>query len=356
MLLANRYHSLTVPATAAGWSAAGSEPAGAAMGYALFADRGEPSGPLPQRFDLVASRTVPEGATPPQYTLRAEREPARAAFAEARRRRLRWPYLALAAALLLHLAPFGTIALWPSPPERFGMEDGVPDNLPVSVISAAELDRLSSDSIHREAAPTPAPAPDMAALPSPPPEPAPAPPPEPQQEPVKEAEASFTPEPQKAVKTQDFDPTGFIEAASAQFSAQLNHAFQAAESRRERPSEPRRQTAKAEARAGGVSVMRPGATHKGKSDPFAREVVWALAATKPMGNGKYGTVVVTFEVSGEGRLEGLRMLKSAGDKWLDTAVMMSVRQAHMPKPPEPLPLGDRTFVVEYISMEEGGRR
>ncbi len=353
--MANRYHSLTVPATAAGWSTAGPEPAGAAAGYALAADRSEPSGPLPRRFDLVASRTVPQGPTPPQYVLTAEREPALAAFAGTRRRRLRWPYLALAAALLFHLIPAGTIALWPSPPERFGMEDGVPDNLPVSVISAAELDRLSSNSIQREAAPTPTP--EIAALPSPPPEPPPAPPPEPQQQPVQqEAEASFTPEPQKTVKTQDFDPTGFIEAASAQFSAQLNHAFQAAESRRERPSEPRRQTAKAEARAGGVSVMRPGATHKGKSDPFAREVVWALAATKPMGNGKYGTVIVTFEVSSDGRLQGLRMIKSAGDKWLDTAVMMSVKQARMPKPPEPLPLGDRTFVVEYISMEEGGRR
>ncbi len=28
---------------------------------------------------------------------------------------------------------------------------------------------------------------------------------------------------------------------------------------------------------------------------------------------------------------------------------MSVRQARMPKPPEPLPGGDRTFNIEYIS-------
>ena len=45
------------------------------------------------------------------------------------------------------------------------------------------------------------------------------------------------------------------------------------------------------------------------------------------------------------------MIKSSGDNWLDTAALMSVRQARMPKPPEPLPGGDRTFNIEYISME-----
>jgi protein TonB len=341
---------------AAGWGAGGLAPAAAAEGFALVADRSEPAGPLPRHFDLAANRTVPEGPTPPQYVLTAAREPGCAQFAQIRRRRLRWPYLALLAALLIHLAAVGTFVRWPSQQERFGMEDGVPDNLPVSVISAAELDRLSSDPFRREAAPIPTPTPDVAALPSPPPEPPPAPPPKPEQKPVQEADAWFTPEPSKARKTQKFDAAGFIQAASAQFSAELDHAFKAAKTRGERPSQSRRRSAKAEARAGGVSVMRPGATHKGKSDPFAREVVWALAATKPMGNGKYGTVIVTFRVSNGGRLQGLRMIKSAGDKWLDTAVMMSVNQARMPKPPEPLPVGDRTFVVEYISMEDGRGR
>ena len=36
--------------------------------------------------------------------------------------------------------------------------------------------------------------------------------------------------------------------------------------------------------------------------------------------------------------EGLTMLKSSGDNWLDTAALMSVRQARLPKPPHPLPL------------------
>ena len=104
-------------------------------------------------------------------------------------------------------------------------------------------------------------------------------------------------------------------------------------------------------RGGSITAMRPGATHKGRSDEFAKEVIWALAAVKPQGNGKYGTVIVTFQVSDAGRVEGLRMIKSSGDNWLDTAALMSVRQARMPKPPEPLPGGDRTFNIEYISME-----
>ncbi len=355
--MAIRYHSLTEPATAAGLDGAGFAPAAAGAGFALVADRSEPEGPLPPGFGLVADRTVPEeGPTPPQYALTAEREPGRAQFAGLQRRRLRWPYLALLAALLIHLAAVGTFIRWPSQPERFGLADGVPENLPVSVISAAELDRLSPDPFRREAVPAPTPGREFAALPSPPPEPPPAPPPKPEQQPVQEADPWFTPESSDAPKTRKFDAAGFIQAASAQFSAELDHAFKAAKARSERPSQSRRRSAKAEVRAGGVSVMRPGATHKGKSDPFAREVVWALAATKPMGNGKYGTVIVTFQVSNAGRLQGLRMIKSAGDKWLDTAVMMSVKQARMPKPPEPLPLGDRTFVVQYISMEESRGR
>ena len=139
--------------------------------------------------------------------------------------------------------------------------------------------------------------------------------------------------------------------ASAQFSTQIDHAFKAAEARREHQGQARREAKRVDFRGGSITAMRPGATHKGRSDEFAKEVIWALAAVKPQGNGKYGTVIVTFQVSDAGRVEGLRMIKSSGDNWLDTAALMSVRQARMPKPPEPLPGGDRTFNIEYISME-----
>ena len=343
--------SLTVPAMEAGWSAAGPGPAGAAAGYALFADRGYTPGPAPARFALVADRSVPKGPTPPQYSLVAEREPEPARRAELLRRRLRWPYLALLVALAIHLAAVGTMVHWPSGQERLGTEDGLPDQVNVSVISAAELDRLSSDPFRREANLSPAPQSD--APPSPPPEPElapPPPPPEPQPPEQKEA-ASFTPSPSKAEKTQEFDPAGFIAMASAQFSTQIDHAFKAAEARHEHQGQARREAKRVDFRGGSLTMMRPGATHKGRSDEFAKEVIWALAAVKPQGNGKYGTVIVTFQVSDAGRVEGLRMIKSSGDNWLDTAALMSVRQARMPKPPEPLPGGDRTFNIEYISME-----
>ncbi len=344
--MANRSHSLAIPAIGAGWSTAGSFPAGAVADYALFADREHSPGPAPARFTLVADRSVPHGPLPAQYALTAERAAGPGLErAELLRRRLRWPYLALAAALVFHLAALGTFIKWPSTRPDLGMEDGLPDHLNVSVISAADLDRLSSNPFRQEA--VPAPPSEMETRPAPPSEPPPPPPQPPQQE----AKADFTPTESKALKTEQYDPSGFIEAAAAQFSAQLDHAFKAAEARRDQQTPARRETKAAEFRTRNVSVMRPGATHKGKSDEFAREVIWALEATKPMSNGKYGTTVVTFVVTDAGRVEGLRMLKSSGDNWLDQAAQMSVRQARMPKPPEPLPSGDRTFIVEYISRE-----
>ncbi len=98
--------------------------------------------------------------------------------------------------------------------------------------------------------------------------------------------------------------------------------------------------------------MRPGASHSGRSDEFARGVIWALGATRPMGNGKWGSTILTFTVSESGKVEGLQLLKSSGDNWLDTGALMSVRQAHLPVPPAGLPIGDRIFNIEYISIPE----
>jgi protein TonB len=343
--------SLTVPAMEAGWSTAAPGPAVVAAGYALFADRGYTPGPAPARFALVADRSVPKGPLPPQYSLVAEREPEAARRVEVRRRHSRWLYLALLLALAIHLGAVWTMVKWPGGQEYLGTEDGLPDQVNVSVISAAELDRLSSDPFLRQASLSPAPQSDTP--PSPPPEPelAPPPPPPEPQPPQQEAATSFTPSPSKAEKTQEFDAAGFIAMASAQFSTQIDQAFKAAETRREHRGQARREAKRVDFRGGSITAMRPGATHKGRSDEFAKEVIWALAAVKPQGNGKYGTVIVTFQVSDAGRVEGLRMIKSSGDNWLDTAALMSVRQARMPKPPEPLPGGDRTFNIEYISME-----
>jgi TonB family protein len=295
----------------------------------LTVDWSVPEGPLPARLALIAGGKLME-------TPRSQR-----------------PYRAAAAALAFHLLLLAGAILkpgmfWPAAaPETMGLEDG---SVEVSVISASDLDRLHSDVSRREAVASDQPPAETP--PAPPPEPPPAPP-------VREAEAQPDPLPapskSEGAKTEAYDPSGFAEMASQAFTSQINNAFRMAEARKHdqerQQQQPQRQTVRAEARSGAISASRPGASHKGKSDPFAKDVIWALAATKPMGNGKYGTIIVSFTVSDAGQLEGLRLVKSAGDKWLDQAVMMSVKQARMPKPPEPLPHADRTFEVTYISQE-----
>ena len=339
-------HSLAVPATGAGRGAAGTYPAGAAPDYALRADRSHSGRPAPASYALAVDRSAPEGPTPPQYALAAGRKPGPP---EALRRR--WPYRAAAAALACHLAVLAAFILHPGAPRMLGEEDGLPDTLNVSVISAAELARLSPIPFQREAPPSPPPIPDSEFVPAPPPEPQPAPPPP--EPPVQEAKATPEP-PQEQPKTGEprektYDPSAFIEAASQQFSAQLNYAFKAAEQHRQ--TEQRQAVANRPKQAApNVQVMRPGATHVGKSDEFERQVIWALGATVPMGNGKYGTSVVTFVVSAGGQVEDLKLLHSSGDDWLDKSCLMAVKQARMPTPPGGLPLGDRRFVIHYISM------
>jgi periplasmic protein TonB len=322
-------HRLAIPAIDAGWNAAGAGPL--AAGFVLTVDRSVPEGPVPARHALAAGSRLLE-------TVRGS-----------------LPYRAAVAALACHLlllagALYKPGMFWPAPPptrELMGLEDG---SVEVSVISANALDRLHSGVMQREAVPSEEPPAETP--PAPPPEPPPAPP-------QRQAEAVPDPLPapsqSKGVKSDTYDPSAFAEMASNAFTSEITGAFRMAEARRHNQQQQQQQTqresVRMEARSGAISASRPGASHKGRSDPFAKDVIWALAATKPMGNGKYGTIVVTFTVSDSGQLEGLRLVKSAGDKWLDQAVMMSVKQARMPKPPEPLPHADRTFVVNYISQE-----
>ncbi len=354
--MSNRVHSLRIANSEAGYSAGAPAPR-AREGFALVADRAFPAKEAPAIYLLYANAGVPKGPAPQEFSLAVDKQPV-----TAQTRRWPWPYRALAAALVVHLAVVGLFIARPGEPRRLGMENGLPDTLNVSVISADDLKRLSSDPFLQDATPpapeTPPSPPEPQAVPVPPQRPAvPAPPqqeaaPVSQEPPVQEANAVFSPSKSKPVKTTDYDPSGFIEMASAQFSAQLNQAFKAAEARRDAQHEAQRQrqaTRTAQA-APNVKVMRPGATHIGKSDEFERAVIWALGATVPMGNGKWGTSVVTFVVSPSGQVEGLQLVKSAGDDWLDKSCLMAVKQARMPVPPAGLPLGDRKFVIEYISV------
>ncbi|MBT3071801.1 TonB family protein [Rhodomicrobium sp. Az07] len=307
-----------------------------AVSSPLFARTPIPSGALPRACDLVPERS----ALPPLQGSR------RAIVAT------------IVAALALHLlviAPLIPLSA-PTPDDdathRIGMETGEPLN--VSVISVDDLKRLSSDPLKQQgsAAPEPAPPappqPEVQAEPTPP-EPAKDAQQSPQQQeqkpepvPQEQKTASASPlESKSDEKERPFDPESYAVAATKRFSQQLDQAFQ----------KPQQRNARRQAtRAGNVKAFRPGASSSGKSNEFERAVIWALAATKPMGNGKWGSVVVTFAVGERGRVDGLRLMKSSGDNWLDQGALMAVRQARLPAPPSGLPPGDRTFVVEYISM------
>ena len=335
-------YSLRAPISEAAYGAARPFPAAARADFALVADRSAPKKAPPPNFALFASAAAPAGATPAGYALVAD---TRAIIANPWSKRAL--YVAIAIAFLLHLAvlaPF-VLRLAPGlsePARELGMEDGAPEHLNVSVISEADLKRLSSDPFRQEAPPSPAPA----ETPAPPPEPEAAPEPTPKP-PVKEASAVSSPTQPDAPdnKSLPFDPAGYITKMSEQFSFQLKQSVKAAEERRDQARQASRQS-------GNVNSFRPGATHQGKSDEWERKVIWALAATKPMGNGKWGSAVVTFAVSDGGQVQGLRLIKSSGDNWLDEGALLAVKQARMPAPPPGLPSGDRVFNIEYISLPD----
>jgi periplasmic protein TonB len=309
--------------------------------FALFADRSAPVAAVPAKYALCADAEIPAGPAPSGFSLAADVK----AVIPADRWSRRAFYAAIAIAVFLHLSFLAPFVLRPATSlKQLGMEEGLPENLSVSVVSEADLKRLSSDPFRQEArqAPSPANAPETAPAPEDAQVERDAPVPQPE---VKEASAAPPPPSQPLFddKPAPFDPSGFIAKAAQQFTSQIEYAMNAPEARREQP----KRVARA---AGNVTALRPGATHSGKSDAFERDVVWALAATKPMGNGKWGSVVVTFLINEAGRVEGLRLIKSSGDNWLDSGAMMSVKQAKLPVPPAGLTAGDRTFNVEYISI------
>jgi protein TonB len=247
-------------------------------------------------------------------------------------------YLAIAFSVLLHLAvlvPFVVRFAGSTPTLEAGTEQGLPENVNVSVITDADLRSLSSVPFQQLA---------------PPPQPVQAetqPTPEPPQEaassapsPAKPAREAALPD-AKALHGPN-DPSGFAARMAEEFTASMTRAFEDMERRKAAArSAPRP--------ASNLRTFRPAASHNGRSDEFARAVAWALAATVPQGNGKWGNTIVTFVVSPNGQVQELRLLQSSGDNWLDTGALMAIKQTRLPTPPPGLPPGDRTFNVEYIS-------
>jgi len=309
--------------------------------FTLFADGAYFPNTSRSNFPLFAKAAIPTGVAPPQFALAAHDKPV-----VAENRAWRYLYPAIAAAVALHFWLLLFFLQWPQLHRQLGTEDGLPDHLNVSVVSEADLQRLSSDPFRQESLPAPSPPPDMGDAPGNAP---PVPPTPPQQQPVvKEASAAFSPTEPNTNQKRDtaFDPSGYIAMASEQFGSEIKQAFAVAEAQREQARRVARPA------GGNVRALRPGASHDGKSDAWERAVIWALSATKPMGNGKWGSTEVFFVVSPSGKVEDLKLIRGSGDNWLDQGALMGVRQARIPAPPPGLSVGDRGFDVTYISLPD----
>jgi periplasmic protein TonB len=266
---------------------------------------------------LSVDLSVPAGAAPPEYTLAAGRRPVRT-----KAQTDIPPFFAAIAALFLHLTAIALIIvlILLGPSHERGTEEGLPENVNVSVISQAELDRLHSSAARQDQRARPGPL-------------------GPAETPPTATQAVLAP-PQPAAQKAGAAPSSPQPRATARRVPSFNPpAFAAMEA-----------TA-----SGSVRSARPGATHLGQSDEFERAVIWALGATVPEENGEGEITIVTFTVSASGQPDRLRLLKSSGNNRLDAAALRAVKQARIPSPPPGLPAGDRTFEFEYVwSPDPGG--
>ena len=122
---------------------------------------------VPPGYALTADAGAPAEAPPPAQALAVDKQPG-AAKAESHRP----PYRSIGAAAVIHLALLVSLIVHPGPAKELGMEHGLPEALNVSIISSADLKRLSSDPTERDTPPpAPAPTPEIPAPPQPEPQP-----------------------------------------------------------------------------------------------------------------------------------------------------------------------------------------
>jgi protein TonB len=91
------------------------------------------------------------------------------------------------------------------------------------------------------------------------------------------------------------------------------------------------------------------AASQGAIEAFTKGVVGALARTRPKSTSarSRGTARVAFAIADGGRLEFVRVTRSAGSERLDAAAVAAVRKARFPAPPPGLTLQQRTYEVPY---------
>ncbi len=233
----------------------------------------------------------------------------------------RLPWLALAIALLLHVAIVGVgFAHLPSHDKRLGDAAGEPEAITISMITEADLDRRTIEMTRPVPVPVPAPVPatraQTPAQPSAPAQPQAAPP-----APALDLSLDMTTQSLKPMLTQQ-------PAAHPASSQEIQQALKSIDLAAKAPA--------------AISA------HKGKVDEFSRDVVRALARTKPGSPGGTGRVVVTFTLSEDGLPLDVHISHSSGSDGFDRTAMAAVWAAAFSRPPTGTSQQDRTFDIEYL--------
>lgn len=130
-----------------------------------------------------------------------------------------------------------------------------------------------------------------------------------------------------------------IDAAANDLAEQVREHYD----RKPRRPQPQQQATYA---GGGMQVRGVGAG--GKSDEFSKSVIDALMKSRPGPVALWGRVLVSFQITQQGDLLYVRVLKSSGNKAMDDAAVTAIHRAKFKKPPADLPAEARTYIIDYI--------
>jgi TonB family protein len=153
---------------------------------------------------------------------------------------------------------------------------------------------------------------------------------------------------EEAEKAESGDPNlldleALVDAAAMDFQQNVKAHFEAREQARRRPQ---RQQQQALYSGGGMQVRGSGAS--GKSDEFSRSVIAALMKTRPGPFALWGRVLVSFQITQQGDLLYVRVVRSSGNKALDDAAVTAIQRARFQRPPPGLSPEARTYIIDYI--------
>ncbi len=182
---------------------------------------------------------------------------------------------------------------------------------------------------------------------------------QPQQQPKEQAEEKPTEEkseekPQEKPEEKEADKSheggqpslpdleALVDAAATDLSEKVKEHYDNAPRRSSRPQQQQQATMS----GGGMQVRGQGAG--GKSDAFTKSVLDALMKTRPGPFALWGRVLVSFQITQQGDLLYVRVVKSSGNKAMDDAAVNAIHRAKFIKPPPDLPPDARTYIIDYV--------